>query len=43
MIKPRDTLYFTVEEMPESIKEPYITLSCLALSIITVSLFYSFN
>jgi hypothetical protein len=38
-----DTLHFTKEEMPESIKEPYITLGCLALSLITATLFYSFN
>lgn len=38
-----NTLHFTEEEMPHNIKEPYLTLSCLALSLITASIFYSFN
>ena len=38
-----DTLYFTEDEIPKFIKEPHLTLTCLALSLISASIFYSFN
>ena len=38
-----DTRYFTKEEMPDYIKEPYITLGCFLVSLLSFSLFYSFN
>ena len=36
-----DMLYFTEDEIPKCLKEPHLTLSCLALSLITTCLVYA--